>query len=321
MWRRWGAIVLLVVSVAYAGDARAEHPDRAIRLIVPFAPGGANDSVARLLADKLAKRLGQAVVVDNRPGGGTVVGTATVANAAPDGYTLLLVSPAHTINPALKKSLPYHTLTDFTPISQITRSAYVLITAPKSPFQSIADLALIAHSATGQFSYASSGTGSAPHLAGALLASMMGVTALHVPYQGGGPAMIGVIRGDVDLYFSGVAGARSSIESGQVRAIAVSGDRRLAALPAVPTVAEAGVSDYAINGWYGIVGPANLPPDVTSKLNTTINECLKDPELVARLEQEGEEVVGSTPEQFAQLLGADLRKYKTIVASTGLQPQ
>jgi tripartite-type tricarboxylate transporter receptor subunit TctC len=311
----------LVVSVAYAGDVRAEYPDRAIRLIVPFAPGGANDSVARLLADKLAKRLGQAVVVDNRPGGGTVVGTATVANAAPDGYTLLLVSPAHTINPALKKSLPYQTLTDFTPISQITRSAYVLITAPTSPFKSINDLAVIAHASTGQFSYASSGTGSAPHLAGALLASLMGVTALHVPYQGGGPAMIGVIRGDVDLYFSGVAGARSSIESGQVRAIAVSGDRRLAALPAVPTVAEAGVSDYAINGWYGIVGPANLPPDVTSKLNTTINECLKDPELVARLEQEGEEVVGSTPEQFAQLLGADLRKYKTIVASTGLQPQ
>jgi tripartite-type tricarboxylate transporter receptor subunit TctC len=321
MWRRWGAIVLLVVSVAYAGDARAEYPDRAIRLIVPFAPGGANDSVARLLADKLAKRLGQAVVVDNRPGGGTVVGTATVANAAPDGYTLLLVSPAHTINPALKKSLPYQTLTDFTPISQITRSAYVLITAPSSPFKSINDLAVLAHASTGQFSYASSGTGSAPHLAGALLASLMGVTALHVPYQGGGPAMIGVIRGDVDLYFSGVAGARSSIESGQVRAIAVSGDRRLAALPAVPTVAEAGISDYAINGWYGIVGPANLPPDVTSKLNTTINECLKDPELVARLEQEGEEVVGSTPEQFAQLLGADLRKYKTIVASTGLQPQ
>jgi tripartite-type tricarboxylate transporter receptor subunit TctC len=321
MWRRWGAIVLLVVSVAYAGDVRAEYPDRAIRLIVPFAPGGANDSVARLLADKLAKRLGQAVVVDNRPGGGTVVGTATVANAAPDGYTLLLVSPAHTINPALKKSLPYQTLTDFTPISQITRSAYVLITAPTSPFKSINDLAVLAHASTGQFSYASSGTGSAPHLAGALLASLMGVTALHVPYQGGGPAMIGVIRGDVDLYFSGVAGARSSIESGQVRAIAVSGDRRLAALPAVPTVAEAGVSDYAINGWYGIVGPANLPPDVTSKLNTTINECLKDPELVARLEQEGEEVVGSTPEQFAQLLGADLRKYKTIVASTGLQPQ
>jgi tripartite-type tricarboxylate transporter receptor subunit TctC len=321
MWRRWGAIVLLVVSVAYAGDARAEYPDRAIRLIVPFAPGGANDSVARLLADKLAKRLGQAVVVDNRPGGGTVVGTATVANAAPDGYTLLLVSPAHTINPALKKSLPYQTLTDFTPISQITRSAYVLITAPTSPFKSINDLAVLAHASTGQFSYASSGTGSAPHLAGALLASLMGVTALHVPYQGGGPAMIGVIRGDVDLYFSGVAGARSSIESGQVRAIAVSGDRRLAALPTVPTVAEAGVSDYAINGWYGIVGPANLPPDVTSKLNTTINECLKDPELVARLEQEGEEVVGSTPEQFAQLLGADLRKYKTIVASAGLQPQ
>jgi tripartite-type tricarboxylate transporter receptor subunit TctC len=311
----------LVVSVAYAGDVRAEYPDRAIRLIVPFAPGGANDSVARLLSDKLAKRLGQSVVVENRPGGGTVVGTAAVANATPDGYTLLLISPAHTINPALKKSIPYRTLTDFTPISQITRSAYVLITAPTSPFKSINDLAVIAHASTGQFSYASSGTGSAPHLAGALLASLMGVTALHVPYQGGGPAMIGVIRGDVDLYFSGVAGARSSIESGQVRAIAVSGDRRLAALPAVPTVAEAGVSDYAINGWYGIVGPANLPPDVTSKLNRTIEECLKDPELAARLQQEGEEVVGGTPEQFAQLLGADLRKYQTIVASSGLQPQ
>jgi tripartite-type tricarboxylate transporter receptor subunit TctC len=321
MWRRWVVIALLVAPIAYAGDVRAEYPDRAIRLIVPFAPGGANDSVARLLSDRLANILGRSVVVENRPGGGTVIGTATVANATPDGYTLLLISPAHTINPALNKSLPYHALTDFTPISQITRSAYVLVTAPKSPFKSIKDLAAVAHSSAGQFSFASSGTGSAPHLAGALLASLMGVKAVHVPYQGGGPAMIGVIRGDVDLYFSSVAGARSFIDSGQVRALAVSSDRRLDALPTVPTVAEAGVSEYAINGWYGIVGPANLPVDVTSKLNRAIQECLKDPDLVARLQQEGEDVVGGSPEQFAQLLGADLRKYKTIVTSSGLQPR
>ncbi len=315
LWRAAaGALFALALC---SGEALADYPERSIRLVVPFAPGGANDSVARLVSDALSKILGQTVVVENRPGGGTTIGTAAVASAAPDGYTLLLISPAHTINPYVNKSLPYQTLADFTPIIQITRSAYVLVTAPQSPFRTVRDFA----TAKPSIAFASSGTGSAPHLAGQFLVTLLGAKAVHVPYQGGAPAMVGVIRGDVDMYFSSVAGARSFIESAQVRALAVSSDKRARALPGVPTVAEAGVPGFAINGWYGIVGPANLPPDVTAKLNKALEAALADPQLIARLQQEGEEVAGGTPGQFAELLRSEYEKYRAIVASSGLQPK
>jgi tripartite-type tricarboxylate transporter receptor subunit TctC len=317
-WRL--ALSALVTLVLFAGDARAEYPDHTIRLIVPFSAGGANDSVARLVANKLGPILGQTVVVENRPGGGTVRGTALVASAGPDGYTLLLISPAHTINPYINKTLPYNTLNDFTPISQITRSAYVLVTAPESKFKSVSDFRHFAETGKSQINFGSSGVGSAPYLAGQLFASRLGLKAVHVPYQGGGPALIGIMRGDIDMYFSSAAGARPVIESNKVRALAVSGDRRLKALPDVPTVAEAGVDGFAINGWYGIVGPANMPPEVTAKLNKAIAEALKDPGLIAPLEQEGEEVVGSTPDQFGALVREDLEKYRGIVVSSGIEP-
>jgi tripartite-type tricarboxylate transporter receptor subunit TctC len=320
--RTWPVTMgLLLTLVLYAGDVRAEYPDRMIRLIVPFAAGGANDSVARLLSDKLGKVLGQTIIVENRAGGGTVIGSAVVATASPDGYTLLLVSPAHTINPHINKKLPYKTLTDFTPISQITRSAYVLVTSPQSKFINVKDFGVAGNATEGQISFGSSGTGSAPHLAGQLLATLLAVKSLHVPYQGGGPAMIGVIRGDIDMYFSSVSGARSFIESKQVRALAVSSDRRLKALPDVPTVAEAGVDGYAINGWYGIAGPANLPVEVTEKLNKAIAKALENPELMALLQQEGEELAAGTPEQFAALIRQDYEKYGAIVAGAGLPPK
>jgi tripartite-type tricarboxylate transporter receptor subunit TctC len=314
------ALSALVTLVLFAGGARAEYPERTIRLIVPFAAGGANDSVARLVANKLGPILGQAVIVENRPGGGTVRGTALVASAEPDGYMLLLISPAHTINPYINKTLPYNTLNDFTPISQITRSAYVLVTSSEAKFKSVADFQRFAETGKSQINFGSSGVGSAPYLAGQLFASRLGLKAVHVPYQGGGPALIGVIRGDVDIYFSSVAGARSMIDSKQVRALAVSSDRRLKALPNVPTVAEAGVDGFAINGWYGIVGPPNMPAEVTAKLNKAISQALEDPGLIAPLEQEGEEVAGGTPDQFGTLVREDLEKYHGIVVSSGIEP-
>jgi tripartite-type tricarboxylate transporter receptor subunit TctC len=310
-----GAVLMLAVSGLVA---RAEYPERTIRLVVPFAPGGANDSVARLVSDKLSKILGQPMVVENRPGGGTVIGTNSIATAAPDGYNLLLISPAHTINPYINKSLPYRTIEDFTPIGQITRSAYVMVTASKSPFKTVRDFASPDHPS---ISFASAGPGSAPHLAAQLLVRSLGIKYVHVPYQGGAPAMVGVIRGDVDFYFSSVAGARSFLDSNQVRSLAVSSDRRVKALPDVPTVAEAGVPGFAINGWYGIIGPAHLPADVMARLQKAIETALHDPELTTRLEQEGEEVSGGNPEQFGALIRSDYEKYRTIVASAGVQPK
>jgi tripartite-type tricarboxylate transporter receptor subunit TctC len=314
----WRAVIgALLTLVLYAAESRADFPERTIRLVVPFAPGGANDSVARLVSDKLTKILGQSVVVENRPGGGTVIGTASVAAAAPDGYTLLLISPAHTINPYINKSLPYQTLTDFTPISQVTRSAYVLVTSSKSPFKTIHDFTNSAQHPS--IAFASAGPGSAPHLAGQLFVTLLGVKAVHVPYQGGAPAMVGVIRGDVDMYFSSIAGARSFVDSRQVRALAVSSSRRVKAMPEVPTVAEAGVAGFAIDGWYGFIGPAHMPARVTSRLSNAIEKALNDPDLISRLQQEGEEVAGGTPEQFDALLRSDYEKYRTIAASIAPQ--
>jgi tripartite-type tricarboxylate transporter receptor subunit TctC len=311
----------VLATVAMSASVRAEYPDRPVRLIVPFAPGGANDSVARLLSDKLGKVLSRSVIVENRPGGGTVIGAAAVASSPPDGYTLLLVSPAHTINPHINKTLPFNPLTDFAPIAQLTRSAYVLVTAAKSSIASVRDLMTGPQRKEVQFSYASSGTGSAPHLAGQLLASLGGATATHVPYAGGSPAMVGIVRGDVDVYFSSISGARSFIESNQVRALAVSSDFRVQAFPDIPTVSESGVAGYVVNGWYGVIGPSGLPAEVVARLEDGIHKSLQDPELVARLEREGEEVSTGTPDAFAALLRADLGRYQMIVKSAGLSPR
>ncbi|HEX9463366.1 MAG TPA: tripartite tricarboxylate transporter substrate binding protein [Alphaproteobacteria bacterium] len=320
--RKWPLALGLVLGLTFgAAHVHAGYPDRLITLVVPFAAGGANDSVGRLLANKLTPILGQTVVVSNRPGGGTVVGASLVARAKPDGYTILLVSAAHTINPYILKNLPYDTLQDFTPISQLTRTAYILVTARASKFETVRDLMAAGTAPNGQIIFASSGTGSAPHLAGQLFATLSGAHATHVPYQGGSPALVGVLRGEVDMYFSSIAGARSFIESGEMRALGVSSDKRLAMLPDIPTISEQGVRGFAINGWYGIAGPANLPPDITATLNAGIAKALADADLVSRLKLEGEEALGGTPQAFDALLRRELAQYGSIVAAAGLKPE
>jgi tripartite-type tricarboxylate transporter receptor subunit TctC len=311
-------VASVAVTVAVSAPARAEYPDRLVRLIVPFAPGGANDLVARLLANKLSKVLSRPFIVENRPGGGTVIGTAAVASSPPDGYTLLLISPAHTINPHISKTLPFNPLTDFTPVAQITRSAYVLVTAANSSIKSVRDLITVASRREAHFTYASSGTGSAPHLAGQLLASLAGATAIHIPYAGGSPAMVGIVRGDVDVYFSSIAGARSFIEANQVRALAVSSDYRVRSFPDIPTVSESGIAGFVVNGWYGVIGPMGLPADVVARLEEGIRKSVQDPELISQFEQEGDEVSFGRPDAFAALLKTDLARYRAIVKSTGL---
>jgi tripartite-type tricarboxylate transporter receptor subunit TctC len=311
----------VVATVVIPVPVRAEYPDRSVRLIVPFAPGGANDLVGRLLSDKLSIVLGRPFIVENRPGGGTVIGTAAVASSPPDGYTLLLISPAYAIIPHINRTLPFNPVKGFTPIAQITRSAYILVTAANSPVMNLRDLMAGPQHKEVLFSYASSGTGSAPHLAGALLASLGGATALHIPYAGGSPAMVGILRGDVDVYFSSVSGARSYIESNQVRAIAVSSDFRLRALSDIPTVSESGIPSYAVNSWYGVIGPAGLSREIVARLSEGIRKSVQDPALVSRLEHEGEEVSTGTPDEFAALLKDELDRYHTIVKDAGLIPR
>ena len=318
--RRSHAAALALCLALAALPVRAEYPVRPITLIVPFAAGGANDLVARLLAGRLGPILGQTVIVENRPGGGTVIGTAAVARAKPDGYTILLVSAAHTINPHILKAIPYDALRDFTPISQLTRTAYILVTSQASKFRGIEDIATAGAEPDGQITFASSGTGSVPHLAGLLLSTLSGVRAVHIPYQGGAPALLGVLRGDVDIYFSSIVGARPFIESKRMRALGVSSDKRLAMLADIPTMSEQGVRGFAIDGWYGVVGPANLPGAVIATLHAGIVRALAEPDLADLLKPEGEEIVGSNPQAFAALLREELAKYEAIVATAGLKP-
>jgi tripartite-type tricarboxylate transporter receptor subunit TctC len=301
--------------------ANAEYPDRNIMLIVPFAPGGANDAIARVMANQLSSILGKAVVVENRPGAGGVIGSAYVARSQPDGYTLLLISPAHAINAHLVKSLPFHTLTDFTPISQLTRSAYVLVTPAKANLLTIADIEKAARQPNTQIKIATPGTGSAPYLAAAVLSHSADLNAILVPYQGGSPALAGLLRGDVDMYFSSYAGARGFLQSKQLNAVAVSSDTRIKVLPDTPTLAEAGVKNFAINGWYGIIGPAKMPPDVVQKLDIAISTAMKNPDVVRRIEQQGEEPVGSSAAAFAALLQREYKYYQDVVRTTGLKPR
>ena len=275
--------------------------------------------VAGLLAGRLGPILGQTVIVENCPGGGTVIGTAAVARAKPDGYTILLVSAAHTINPHILKAIPYDALRDFTPISQLTRTAYILVTSQASKFRGIEDIATAGAEPDGQITFASSGTGSVPHLAGLLLSTLSGVRAVHIPYQGGAPALLGVLRGDVDIYFSSIVGARPFIELKRMRALGVSSDKRLAMLPDIPTMSEQGLRGFAIDGCTGL-SVMRTSRGVIATLHAGIVRALAEPDLADLLKPEGEEIVGSNPQAFAALLREELAKYEAIVATAGLEP-
>jgi tripartite-type tricarboxylate transporter receptor subunit TctC len=301
-------------------SAKAAYPERNITLVVPFSPGGGNDAIARVVGDEVSKIFDKPVVIENRPGAGGTIGTAVVAKAKPDGYTLLLISPAHAINAYVLKSLPYHALSDFTAISQLTRSAYVLVATPESKLNSVDDIKAAALKLSRPLRIATPGIGSAPYLAAAVLSSSANLKATLVPYQGGAPALTGLLRGDVDMYFSSFAGARGFLESKKLNAIAVTSDRRIKALPDTPTLAEAGVPDFAINGWYGIIGPANMPKNVVQKLNVAISRAMKAPSVITKIEMQGEEPVGSSAEDFEVLLHREYKYYGAVTARTGLKP-
>ncbi len=310
----------LALSAALPLHAQ-QFPARPVRLVVPYPAGGANDIVARLIAPKMGEQLGQNVVVDNRGGGNTLIGSELVAKAVPNGYTILIVAAGHAINPSLYPKLPYDTARDFAPVSLIGDGAYVLVAHPSTGISSVKDLIAAAKSKPGQITYASSSIGNLTHLAAELFNSLAGVKMLHVPYKGGNPAMADLLGGRVAVFFSTVAVARPHLQSGKIRGLGVTTARHTMALPNLPTIAEAGLPGYEVSGWYGLVAPAATPKAVIARLHGVVQVALRQPDIREKLLGVGVEAVESTTAQFGEKIKVELAKWEKVVKPLGITPE
>ena len=309
-----GAALLLAGLSAYAGT----WPEKPVRLVVSYPPGGTVDAVARIIAPKLSAKLGQPVVIDNRGGAGGAIGGDLVAKSAPDGYTVMLDASNHAQNPALRK-MPFDTLRDLAPVSLLVKVPNVLVVNPSAPMKSVADLIAQAKAKPGGINYASSGNGSAQHLAGELFASMAGVQITHVAYKGGGPALTDVMSGHVPVFFASLASSLPFIQGGKLRALAVTGKTPSPALPQLPTVAEAGLPGYEVYEWNAVFVPAGTPAPVVERLSKEFAATLKDPEVRTRLEALGAEVIGSSPAELDSFRRAEIVKWTRLAKDNKIQ--
>ncbi len=316
------AVAAPVLNAALAQDAAAGYPKKAVRVIVPAAPGGGADIVARLIGQQLGKSLGQSFLADNRPGAANIVGTEIVAKAQPDGYTLIVnTAGPMSINPLIYAKLPYDAVKDFAPITNVADTALVLVVNPAVPAKSVADLITLAKTKPGQLAFASWGRGSANHLGTELFMMMSQVKLLHVPYKGSGAAMPDVLSGNVQMIFDTIASAVPQIRAGRLRPLGVSSPKRSPAIPAVPTISESGLNGYEAGSWFGFLAPARTPPEIVTKLHGEIIKAMKLPEVQERLATLGLDPVGNTPAQFGEQIRSDLAKWGKVVQAAGIQPE
>jgi tripartite-type tricarboxylate transporter receptor subunit TctC len=309
--------ILLLALTGFA--AAQDYPSRPVRLVVPFPPGGANDIVGRAIASPLGERLGKQVIVDNRGGAGAVIGTELVAKSHPDGHTLLVVSLTHTINPWLYK-LPYDSIKAFAPVAMIASGPIVLVVHPELPARSVSELIALAKAQPGQLQYASAGIGTFTHLAAEQFRLVAGVDLLHVPFRGGGPAIIDVVGGHTKINFANLLTAMPHIRSGKVRALGVGGTKRVSMLPDVPTIAEAGVP-YEVINWWGILAPAGMPPAIVARLHQEIAVVQRSADVQKHLAAEGAEVVGMSSAEFGAFLVNETNKWGRVVKEGGIKAQ
>ncbi|HEY4373665.1 MAG TPA: tripartite tricarboxylate transporter substrate binding protein [Burkholderiales bacterium] len=313
------ACAALALALPLAASAQA-YPDKPIKLIVPFSPGGGNDTVARAISQQLSTSLKEQVVVDNRPGAGGVLGADLAAHAPADGYTLFLGGVgSHAVNPNLHRHLPYDAVKDFAPIVLIASAPSVLVVYPGVPAKTIQEYAALAKAQPGKITFASNGNGSSAHLAGAMFESMAGVKMLHVPYKGLSPALTDLLAGQVNSMFSSVVAIVPQIKAGKLRALAVTSKKRSALLPEVPTVAESGWPAYEAGSWYGLLAPAGTPRDRVMKINTETNKALANPAVRNTLAQDGSVIVGGSPEDFGNYIKGEIARMGKVIRDSHIE--
>lgn len=320
MARRVRSLLALAAVVALAAapaGAQPQFPNKPIRLVVPFSAGSATDILARIIGGKMGESGGYQVIVDNRPGAGGTLGATGVARAAPDGYTLILVSVGHAINATLYPRLPYDTVKDFAPVSLVATVPNVLVVNAGSQYKSVRDIVAAAKSKPGALNFDSAGSGSSTHLSGEMFRMQAGIDIMHIPYKGTGEALTDVMAGRGDMMFAPTVSAMPFVRQGKLRALAVTTAKRTGTLPDIPTVAESGVPGYAFDSWFGILAPAGTPKDVVNALNAQIAKALAAPDVRERLAAQGAEARGTTPQEFATYIESEIARLAPVIRQSG----
>lgn len=313
-------LIIIVGILLCAGRTMAQdYPAKPIRFIIPLAPSGGGDILARSIAQKLNEKWGQPVIVDNRPGGGGVIGTEVVAKAPADGYTILMIATNHTVNPSLIPKLPYDAIADFAPVTQLTASPNILVLHPSLPAASLKELIALARQRPGQLNYSSAGNGTAGHLAAELMKMMAKIDVVHVPYKAAPQALSDLVSGQIQLQFSNLMTALPHVKNGRLRGIAVTTIQRSPAIPELPTMDQAGLRGYRVDQTYGVVAPGRTPAPIVAKLNAEIVNILKSPEIGQRMSAEGAMLVGNTPQEYLEYLKAELQKWTKVVKEVGIR--
>jgi tripartite-type tricarboxylate transporter receptor subunit TctC len=313
--------ILALACAAALPVAAQTYPTKTVRLILPFPPGGPSDILGRALAQKLTEQLGQPVITDNRAGAGGNLGLELTAKAPPDGYTLVLSSPLISISPSLYSKLNYDPQKDLAPISEVAIIQNVLLVHPSVPAKNIKELIQVARANPGKLNYGSGGVGTTTHLAPELLQSLTGIKMVHVPFKGSGLALLGLLSGQVDVLIMAVPAAQTQVEAGKARALAVLSDKRATPMPKVPTTKEAGVDNFVVDIWYGVLAPTGTPAAIVSRLSTEINKALASADLKDRLLGAGIQPLGTTPEQFGSFIRSEAARYAKIVKAAGIKPE
>ena len=315
------AVALAALAcVSNVAPAQQNYPNRPIRLIVPYPPGGPTDLIGRTVNDLLARRLGQTVVVDNRGGAATVIGAEIAARSPPDGYTLLVATVTTlAVNPALSPRLPYHPITDFEPVSMLAAQPYLLALHPGVPAGSVKELVAYAKANPGKLSFASAGIGAGAHLAGEMFKHVAAMDVVHVPYKGTGPAMTDLMSGQVNYMFGGISAVYPHAQAGKLKVLAVSSARRSPAVPDIPTIAEGGVTGYGTNSWNSLVAPRGTPKAIIDRLNQELNVVLNQPDVKERLKKQGIDAEPGTPAQLSAQIRTELARFTTLIKAIGLK--